>query len=56
VPSDRAKLPAASGYAPKSGQRAAFIDLGAMKEAVGVPSMAHSPASPAPIWLQACAA
>jgi hypothetical protein len=45
----RAKLAAASGHAAKSAQRAAFIDLGAIKEAVGVPSMAHSPAStPAP--------
>jgi len=41
----RAKLAAASGHAAQPAQPAAFIDLGAIRDAVGVTSMAHSPAS-----------
>jgi hypothetical protein len=41
----RAKLAAASGHAAKPAQPAAFIDLGAIRDAGGVTSMSHSPAS-----------
>jgi hypothetical protein len=41
----RAKLAAASGHAAQPAQPAAFIDLGAIKDAVGVTAMAHPSAS-----------
>jgi hypothetical protein len=41
----RSKLTAVSGHAATPAQPAAFIDLGAIANTVGVASMAHRPAS-----------
>lgn len=41
----RAKLAAADGHTAQPAQAAAFIDLGAIKDAVHASSMAQSPAS-----------